>query len=288
MNIIFGGNGFVGKNLNLNGKRPTRQECDLLNYHSTLSYCRQFVGKKNLKIINLAAKVAGAPYNKDHNLEMLYENSLMVLNLAKVIKDLKLNCYFLYISSVCAYDNDLKIKEENFFDGNPYKNNFGYGHSKKIGVIALESLKKDILNFQYGVLVPTNLYGPYDQTDLKMAHVIPSVFLKMKEKKEINILGNANTIRNFLYVEDLCRIIKVFVDKQIEGLYNIASPQEISIFDLVEKIKKITNFKYKINYSYTDFTDNRFLNIEKLREKIENFKFTNLDEGLQKTFNWIK
>ena len=112
-NIIFGKNGFVGKSVETTGETPTKNECDLKNYESTLSYLNKFKDKK-INIINLAARVAGVFYNKNHNVEMLYENTLISLNLIKAIKELNLDCYLLSISSVCAYDEAHNTVEENF------------------------------------------------------------------------------------------------------------------------------------------------------------------------------
>ena len=79
MNIVFGKNGFVGSNLNIDCLSPSRQECDLSCPQSTKKYLSNF-GSTDVCIINLAAKVAGVIYNYNHNVEMLYENTLSSLN----------------------------------------------------------------------------------------------------------------------------------------------------------------------------------------------------------------
>lgn len=291
-NIVFGSSGFIGKNLQLklSALYPTSKECNLLNYNSVFNYLNQFKSEK-INIINLAAKVAGSLYNKTHNVEMLYDNSLMIMNLAKVIKELNLDCYYLYISSVCAFNNEAS-EEKEIFIGEPNSNNYGYGTAKKIGISATLSLKIDNPKFCGGVLIPTNIYGEFDQLDFYFAHVIPTIIQKMlKNTKEISILGNPDNVRQFLYVKDLCNIICDFIDWQQNGIYNIVPEHAISIRNLVNTIKKLTNYQGNILFG-NGVKDARYICGEKLKElyftKNKELNFTSLEDGLSKTIDWIK
>lgn len=289
MNIIFGKSGFLGRNLELEGLYPSSKECDLLDYKSTYQYLNQFKDKR-IKIINLAAKVAGAVYNKDHNLEMIYNNSLISLNLIKAIYDLNLDCYYLYLSSVCGYDNDNVMKEPRFFDGLPAINNFGYGVAKKLGISIAQSLQIDRPNFKFCSLIPTNMYGEYDRCSLESGHVIPSLFLKMMDKnnKKVSVLGNCSNLRNFLYAKDMGKIINYFVDKELTGTYNVASDESISIYDLANKIKEITKYEGELVFNFSDLIDSRYISNNKLRTILgHEWKFTSLTEGLTNTYQWI-
>lgn len=289
-NIIFGGHGFVGKNLNLDGERPYQKDCDLLNYDETLNYLQQFKGEK-LNIINLAAKVAGVLYNKNHNVEMLYNNSLMAMNLAKAISKLKLDCYYLYISSVCAYNN-ISTEEAYLFDGEPNNNNYGYGSAKKFGVSILKSLKLDNPNTKTAALIPSNMYGKYDQLEMEYAHVIPTLIQKMKQNPlKLEIYGHASNLRQFLYVNDLNNIIKDFIEWQEEGIYNIVPDDSITVYKLVYKIKELMNYSGELLFNFNMPIDSREIHNNHLKDlyykKNKELKFTSLDEGLKETINWI-
>lgn len=293
MNIVFGKNGFVGSNLEMDCLAPNKKECNLLKYNSVKKYLSKFKNKE-ITIINLAAKVAGVIYNKNHNVEMMYENTLMSLNLIKAIKELNIKCYYLTISSVCAYDSNFEIDENNLFNSVPQNSNFGYGISKRISFFSARALKLDDPNFKFGCLIPTNMYGPNDEIDLKYAHVIPSLFIKILDKnnKNLEVYGNCLAERNFLYVKDLCKSIEFFAENKIEGYFNISSDEQISIKDLTEKIKKTTNSKKDINYSYTGEFEKRKVKNQKIKDLYLKFNsklvFTTLDDGLKNTFNWIK
>ena len=287
--VIFGKSGFVGQNLHIDGIFPSAKECNLLDYQSTYNWLSQLKGKK-IKIVNLAAKVAGAIYNKNHNVEMLYYNTMISLNLIKSINELELDCYYLYLSSVCGYDDKQIMNEDTFFNGIPNINNFGYGIAKKFGVLCAKSLSIDRSNFKSCILIPTNMYGKHDEYSLEYAHVIPSIFIKMMNKKNnsFKIFGNAKNLRSFLYAKDMGKIIKTFLDKEIVGMYNVSPDNSISIYNLVKKIKEITGYCGKLEFGYSDKIDSRKILNDRLKSVLgKNWEFTDLDSGLLQTHNWM-
>ena len=279
--IILGKNGFVGRSFDIeNSASPSKNDCDLLDYKSVLNFFKIYENQE-IQIINLSAKVAGFIYNKDHNIEMLYENTIMSLNLIKVLKELNIKTYLIYISSVCCYE---KVFKENFvLNGRPHKLNYGYGIGKRNGIFALESLKidkPDLIN--YCVLIPTNMYGEYDNFEQSTSHVIPNIIRKMHADKEIKILGNCLNKRDFLYVKDLGNIIKICLENKITGIYNVSSNKSISIKKLVLSIKKLTNYKGKIIFSKDDESNNRKISNKKLLTQIK-YQFTPIEQGLKNT-----
>lgn len=283
--IIFGKQGFVGRNLNMGCICPTKYECDLLDYESVRQFFSIFSSSEKIKIINLAAKVAGATYNVNHNIEMLYYNSLMVLNIIRAIKEFKLNVYYLYISSICSYDNSNIMSEDLFFNGNPSANNFGYGIAKKLGVSALQALKYDMPNFKFGVLIPTNMYGEYDEKRPEYSHVIPALYYKMRTNPEsINVFGNANNVRNFLYVRNMCDVISMFARNEIEEICNVSSDESLSIKRITEIIADITKYKGELQFNFDGRADIRNISNDKLKSVYkqhgENLSFTRFATGL--------
>lgn len=279
--IIFGKNGFVGHGFDIkNSICPKKNECDLLSYNSVLNYFKKYQNNE-IKIINLSAKVAGFIYNKDHNVEMLYENTIMSLNLIKVLKELNIKTYLIYISSVCCYEKS--FKEIEVLNGRPHKSNYGYGIGKRNGIFALESLKIDKPDLiDYCILIPTNMYGEYDNFQEPTSHVIPNIIRKMHEEKEIKILGNCLNKRDFLYVKDLGNIIKICLETRTTGIYNVSSNKSISIKKLVLLLKKLINYKGKIIFSENDEPNNRNISNKELLKKIK-YKFTPIEEGLNNT-----
>jgi len=286
--VIFGKNGFVGKSLDIpDSICPSSKECDLFNYQSVYSFLKN-LNTDSINIINLAAKVKGFTYNKDHNTEMLYDNCLLMLNLVKAIKELKIKTYFLNLSSVISYGKS--YNEEDIYDGKPNNLTYGYAIGKKMGMYALESLKidcPDLIN--YCNLICTNIYGEDDHFADKDAHVIPTLIKKMNsDAKEVDILGNALDKRDFLYVKDLANLIKKSYELKLIGSYNVSTNKSIAIKELALLIKKISNYEGKINFTENPETSNdKAINNHKLMN-CTNYSFIDIEKALENTILFYK
>jgi nucleoside-diphosphate-sugar epimerase len=109
-----------------------------------------------------------------------------------------------------------------------------------------------------------------------------------KNNKKIDILGNCSNLRNFLYAKDMGKIIDHFVKKELTGIYNVASDESISIYNLVYEIKKITQYEGELIFNFTDLIDSRYISNHKLRTILgHEWKFTSLSEGLENTYQWM-
>ena len=141
--------------------------------------------------------------------------------------------------------------------------------------------------------MPTNLYGPGDNFSETESHVIPGLIARMHKAKELNqetfsIWGSGHPLREFLYVDDLSYAIEFLVNKDIdEDLLNIGSGDEITIYDLAIKIKKVVEFDGQLSFDSTkpDGNPRKLLDsstINKLGWSPE----VNLDNGLRLTYKW--
>ena len=153
------------------------------------------------------------------------------------------------------------------------------------------------ISYQYGHkvinLMPTNLYGPYDNFDDKESHVIPGLMGRMnrakkEELEKFEVWGTGNPLREFLYVDDLADAIFFIIKNDItEKLINIGSGEEVSIKQLVNLLQKTVDYKGEIifNTKYPDGNPRKLLDSKKINElgwKAE----TKLEDGLAKTYDW--
>jgi GDP-L-fucose synthase len=202
--------------------------------------------------------------------------------------------YIINLGSSCIYPLEAKnpIKEESVMSGRLEPTNSPYAMAK---LTAIEI--GDALSSQYGHkvlnLMPTNLYGPFDNFSENDSHVIPGLIAKMhkaKEQKaeEFKIWGTGKPLREFLYVDDLSRAIEYLIfNKPEESLLNIGSGIEITIYDLAKKIKEVVEFEGQLNFDSTkpDGNPRKLLDsstINKLGWSPE----VNLDNGLRLTYKW--
>ena len=297
--LILGSNGLVGtsvKNVlarNSNIKElicATRNDADLFNFGETKELIEN--SKPDI-MINAAAKVGGIYANNSKRTEFILENLKINVNILEASIPFT-DMYIINLGSSCIYplEADNPIKEESVMSGRLEPTNSPYAMAK---LTAIEI--GDALSSQYGHkvlnLMPTNLYGPFDNFSENDSHVIPGLIAKMhkaKEQKaeEFKIWGTGKPLREFLYVDDLSRAIEYLIfNKPKESLLNIGSGVEITIYELAKKIKRVIEFDGQLNFDSTkpDGNPRKLLDsstINKLGWSPE----INLDNGLRLTYQW--
>ncbi len=204
---------------------------------------------------------------------------------------------FVAIGTVCSYPKHCPVpfREENLWDGYPEETNAPYGLAKKMLLVQSQAYRQ-----QYGfnsiVLLPVNLYGPRDSSDLETSHVVPALIRKCVEAKErgdnhIVVWGTGKPTREFLYVEDATDGILLATENYDKSdPVNIGSGMEISIKDLAHLVVRMTGFEGKIVWdtSKPDGQPRRCLDTSKA-EKLFGFKAkTGFEEGLRRTIEWYR
>src|SRR5450830_1051228 len=259
---VTGGKGFLGKHLI---KKLAAYDCrqikvaDLPEYNLTniTDIQRMYEETKPQIVIHLAAKVGGIGFNQEKPAELFYDNLIMsaqLLHEAYVRKIEK----FVALGTICAYPKftPVPFKEEDLWNGYPEETNAPYGLAKKMLLVQLQAYRQEYgLNGIY--LLPVNLYGPGDSNDLVTSHVIPAMIRKFKEAKQqnlpsVNLWGDGSPTREFLYVEDAAEGIVLATERYDKPEpVNLGSGQEISIKDLADLIKRLTDYQGAIIWDTT-------------------------------------
>ncbi len=294
--FIAGHNGMVGSSIHkkLTEKKfkkiiiVSKKNLNLLDQGKTFKFLKKI--KPEIVII-AAAKVGGILNNNINRAQFIYENTVIQNNLihgsylAKVKK-------LIFLGSSCIYPRLSKqpMKEEYLLSGKLEPTNEPYAIAKIHGVKMCENYNRQYKT-NYISLMPSSLYGPNDNYDLKNSHVIPALLKKMyeakvKNKKFVKIWGSGAPKREFLHVEDLAEfIIKLMSVNPKKKILNVGYGKEISIKDLSFMIKKISGFQGRIVFDKTkpDGVKRKLLNSN--YAKSVGFKIKiNLFNGLKKTF----
>ena len=168
--------------------------------------------EKPVAIIDAAAKVGGILSNSTYPYEFLMDNMLIQNNIIKAAHELEIQ-KFIFLGSSCIYPKKASqpIKEEYLLTGTLEETNQWYAIAKISGVKLIEALRKQY-NRDYVSLMPTNLYGPGDNYDLKTSHVLPAMLRKFHEAKDNNhsdvvLWGTGLPKREFLHVDDLANAV---------------------------------------------------------------------------------
>ena len=281
-----------------------RNDLDLTNQNDVKDF---FFNNNFSHLIIAAAKVGGINANNELKADFLFENLMIETNLIhqsykKGIESL------LFLGSSCIYPKLCvqPIIEDYLLSGELEKTNEGYSLAKISGIKLCENYNK-----QYGTdfrcLMPTNLYGPYDNFNLKNSHVIPSLINKFHNAKnnnlsEVEIWGTGKPLREFLHVDDLADACIFFMEKEKNELekvikehsrqnyfFNVGTGRDISIINLALLLKEILGFEGKITFNelMPDGTPQKLLDTSLINSLGWTSKIS-LKEGLLKTYNWYE
>ena len=294
---IAGHRGMVGsaiwRNLTSQGYThligKTSKELDLRNQAAVDIF---FQEEKPEIVIDAAAKVGGILANNDFPYQFLMENLLIQNNLIDTSHRFDVK-KFIFLGSSCIYPRlaPQPLKEEYLLTSSLEPTNEAYAIAKIAGVKACEAIRK-----QYGKdfvsLMPTNLYGPFDNFDLKSSHVLPAMLRKFHEAKlksePVELWGSGSPLREFLHVNDLAEaIVHSMENKLPDNLHNIGTGTDLSIRDLALLIQKIVGHTGEIKWDDTkpDGTPRKLMDVSKMKESGWEAKIT-LEEGIRETYDW--
>ncbi|MEK6643882.1 MAG: GDP-L-fucose synthase [Planctomycetota bacterium] len=301
--LITGAAGFLGRHvlaeLRALGVReshilaPRQVEYDLTRADHVE---RMYDELKPSVVLHLAAQVGGIGANRENPGRYFHANMAMGLHLIEHARRVGLK-KFVQIGTVCSYPKfaPTPFREDDLWNGYPEETNAPYGVAKKALLVMLQGYRA-----QYGLngifLMPVNLYGPHDNFDLQTSHVIPALMRKFidarrKSEPQVVVWGSGKVSREFLYVEDCARAI-VLAAQHYDGPdpVNLGAGFEITIADLVEKIRALTDYKGTVAWdtSKPDGQPRRRLDTSRA-EKLFGFKAQiGFDEGLRRTFEWYE
>ena len=241
------------------------------------------LAKKNLFIIINLGLSGSIQYNIKNGPKIYEHNSKLYFDIITNLKILKLKKIF-FISASCAYPSNKKILNEKDYGFPPLEiTSYFYSLSKIFATNICRQINKN-KKFKYITLVPATLFGKYSNYHKLNSHVLTAFLNKMKvNKKSLKLWGSGKPKREFLHIEDFIDAI-FFINKNNlkRDIINIGSGKDYSINDLAIKIKKLLNFKGKIEWdiSKKDGTMKKLLDSNYLSKKGWKIK-KNLDQRLK-------
>jgi GDP-L-fucose synthase len=245
-------------------------------------------------VIHLAAEVGGIGANMAQPGRFFYANMAMGLHLVEHARRRGLE-KFVHTGTVCAYPKHCPIpfREDDIWNGYPEETNAPYGVAKKAIFVMLDGYQR-----QYGlksaVVVPVNLYGPWDNFDPASSHVIPALIRKCEEARiaqspEVVCWGTGSATREFLFVDDAAEGIVRAAETMDEPVpINLGGGVEIAIRDLVGKIARACDYRGQVVWdtSKPDGQPRRALDITRARTLLGWEPKQDFDTGLAATVAW--
>lgn len=252
-------------------------------------------------VVLAAARVGGILANASFPADFIADNLAIALNViqaahASGVKRL------VFLGSSCIYPKHAPqpMREEHLLTGALEPTNEWYATAKIAGVKLCQAFHR-----QHGddfvSLMPTNLYGPGDNFDLKTSHVLPALMRKFDEAKAagrpVVLWGTGTPRREFLFVDDLADAC-LFVLEQPEerlrevapdGLLNVGTGEDLSIAELALLVREVTGSQSELTYDETkpDGTPRKLLDVSRMAALGWRAQ-TTLEEGLRRTYAWYQ
>lgn len=275
-----------------------KKEISVIEFNKKINNLKEYseflLENKIDTIIHAAGKVGGVLNNQNNKIEFYLKNS----NLGNIVFEAAyLNNInkFINLSSTCVFPDkiDYPLKEEYIMLGEPHNSNNGYAYSKRMMQYLCTEAHKEGKN--YLTIIPTNLFGPFDNFNIENGHFIPSVihkcFLAKKHNTDLIIWGDGKPLREFVYVNDLSKIIKLLIDQNIDyDSIIVSNSAEYSIEEVVKMIADIFSFKGNIVFDETKPMGQmrKPTDTSRMKKLLPNFKFEDLYESLGETIEWFE
>ncbi len=260
-------------------------------------------------VIHLAARVGGLFKNLNEKLRMYEDNMDINHNVVRCCYEYCVE-HSIHCLSTCVFPDKIEypIQEEDLHNGPPHESNEGYAYAKRMLELHTRLYNTNARTIGAGAMtgamtcvIPTNVYGPYDNFNLEDSHVIPGLihraYLAKRDGTDFVVKGSGTPLRQFIHSEDLARLIlwNLF-DYPRRGETMILAPNpedEVSIKTVAEMIATaldIPECRVKFQTEFSDGQYKKTASNNRLRTMLLNypdFKFKNIENGISSTIEWF-
>ena len=269
----------------------TSSELDLRDQSAVNTFFRE---EKPVYVLLAAARVGGILANSTYPAQFIYDNLMIAVNVIEAAHQVGVR-KLLNLGSSCIYPKmaPQPLQESALLTGPLEETNRPYAIAKIAAIELCDSYRK-----QYGddfiSAMPTNLYGPYDNFDLKNSHVLPAMMRKMHEAKlggapTVEIWGSGTPLREFLHSQDLAQAC-LFLMENFSGFgpINVGYGEDISIRDLALLIRDIVGFEGELAFdsSKPDGTPRKLMDVSQINSLGWKAQI-GLREGIESVYDWF-
>ena len=298
--LIAGSSGMVGRGIVRIAKSQgiteivevTSKTCDLRNQQKTRDL---LLDVKPDVVIDAAAKVGGILANSTEPVDFLLNNLQIQTNLFSACHEADVR-KVVFLSSSCVYPKlaEQPIKESSLLTGSLEETNSAYAIAKIAGMRLIQAYRQQF-NRHWISVMPTNLYGVFDNFSNTSSHVLPALIRKFHDAKinnesQVTLWGSGNPRRELMEVDEFSRALLLIVEKyDDEETINIGTGRDLSIKEISEIVKEVVGFQGEVVWdkSKPDGTPRKLLDITKLID-LGYQPREDLQTGITKTYDWFK
>lgn len=301
--LVTGGSGLVGKAVEIVSKEiglpnekwffVSSKDADLTDKNETM---KLFAKHKPTHVIHLAAMVGGLFRNLKYNLDFLRKNIQINDNVLQSSFESGVEKVVSCLSTCIFPDKtEYPIDETMIHNGPPHESNFGYSYAKR-----LIDIQNQGYHLQHGChftsVIPTNVFGSFDNFNLEDGHVLPGLihktYIAKKNGTPLTVWGSGKPLRQFIYSLDLARLI-IWVLREYQEIdpiiLSVGEEDEVSIKDAALAVAEALDFKGEVTFDTTrsDGQYKKTASNAKLRKYLPDFKFTPFKQAVKETVDWF-
>jgi GDP-L-fucose synthase len=298
--LIAGSSGMVGRGIVRIAKSQgitdivevTSKTCDLRNPQKTREL---LLDTKPDVVIDAAAKVGGILENLTYPVEFMVNNLQIQTNLFSACHEANVK-KVVFLSSSCVYPKlaSQPITESSLMTGPLEETNSSYAIAKIAGMRLIKAYRQQH-NHKWISVMPTNLFGAFDNFSTTSGHLMPAFIRKFHEAKiqgdnQVVLWGTGLPRRELMEVDEFSRALILVTENYVEDeVINIGTGKDLSIKEISELVKDVVGYKGKILWDHTkpDGTPQKLLDVSKIN-KIGFSNKENLRAGINKTYEWFK
>lgn len=271
----------------------TRKDADLLDSKETTEYLTYQVKENGVDtVIHSAAIVGGLQANIDGNDRFFKENLEINSNVLNACFGLKVD-NLVNLLSTCIFPHEditYPLTKDQIDLGPPHPSNSGYAYAKRLGGHQTKILG-EVLGKNWFSVVPTNLYGPHDNFNLRTSHLVAGMihraYLCKKNNEKFTIWGDGSPLRQFIYAEDLANMILWALENWKSNEHFMAvNPEELSVMEVANIICSIMEIPEDDIVFDPDKPKGQFR--KPAASDMEKFNFKPFEEGVRETIEWLQ
>lgn len=276
----------------------THQELDLTDAAAVRAL---FAEHRPAYVFLAAAKVGGILANDTYPADFIRENLEIQTNVIEAARENEVE-RLLFLGSSCIYPKMAQqpIHETSLLTGPLEPTNRPYALAKIAGIEMCWSYNRQY-GTKYLAVMPTNLYGPGDNFDLKGSHVLPALMRKVVEAKAngartLTVWGSGTPRREFLYSDDMAEACIYLMNlpeaeygkllnADVPPLINVGTGEDLTIRELAALVAKVLEFDCELEFdtSKPDGTPRKLLDVSRIHG-LGWKATTGLEEGIRKTY----
>jgi GDP-L-fucose synthase len=298
--LIAGSSGLVGRGIVRIAKSQgitdivevTSKTCDLRSLQKTREL---LLDTKPDVVIDAAAKVGGILANSTEPVDFMINNSQIQTNLFSASHEADVR-KVVFLSSSCVYPKlaAQPIKESSLLTGSLEETNSAYAVAKIAGMRLIQAYRQQY-NRNWISVMPTNLFGTFDNFSTTTSHVLPALIRKFHDAKtnnesKVTLWGSGKPKRELMEVDEFARALLLIVEKYDDAeTINIGTGKDLTIKEISEIVKEVVGFHGEVVWdeSKPDGTPRKLLDISKIT-KLGYQPQEDLKTGITKTYEWYK